>query len=75
MSTLSTVFAYHEGTKHQFDRYARSLGFMDWANQPNAFRYYQGANETQLELDREPPALVFDRIYEPNAAPPARRTS
>ena len=71
MTSLSTVFAYHERTKHHFDRYARSLGYLDWANQPNPFRNYRGANETQLELDREPPPLAYDRIYEPNAAPPA----
>ena len=71
MTSLSTVFAYHERTKHHFDRYARSLGYLDWANQPNPFRNYRDANQTQLELDREPPPLAYDRIYEPNAVPPA----
>ncbi len=71
MTSLSTVFAYHERTKHHFDRYARSLGYMDWANQPHPFRYYHGTNETQFELDRDLPPLAYDRIYEPNAAQPA----
>jgi hypothetical protein len=52
MSILSTVFAYHERTKHHFHRYARSPGNLDWANQPHPFRYYGGATETGLELDR-----------------------
>ena len=69
MTSLSTVLAYHERTKHHFDRPARSPGYLDWANQPNPFRNYLGANETRLELDREPPPLAYDRIYEPNAAP------
>ena len=35
------------------------------------FRKYSGSNETQLELDREPPTLAYDRIYKQNAALPA----
>jgi hypothetical protein len=72
MTVLSTVFAYHERTKHHFHRYARSLGYMDWANQPHPFRFYHGATQTRLKLDREPTPLTYDRIYDLNAAPPAR---
>jgi len=69
----SSAFAarYHEQTKHHPQRFARSLGYMDWANQPHPFRYYDGATETQLALDREPLPLAYDRIYEVNASPPA----
>src|SRR5687767_4868663 len=34
---------YHEQTKHHFNRFARSLGYLDWASQPNPFRGYAGA--------------------------------
>ncbi len=71
MTVLSTVFAYHERTKHHFHRSAQSLGYMDWANQPYPFRNYDGATETRLALDHEPPPLAYDRIYELNASPPA----
>ncbi len=37
------VRAYHDGTKHHFHRYARSLGYLDWASQPNPFRSFAGA--------------------------------
>jgi SagB-type dehydrogenase family enzyme len=67
MSEPDTVFAYHEQTKHDFDRYARSPGFLDWANQPHPFRYYEGANSIELELDRQPPPLSYDALYESNA--------
>lgn len=30
-----TVIGYHERTKHHVGRYARSAGYLDWANQPN----------------------------------------
>ena len=39
-SMCETVFTYHEQTKHHFHRYARSLGYMDWATQPHPFRHY-----------------------------------
>ena len=35
---LERVTAYHERTKHHPDRYARSLGYMDWESQPAPFR-------------------------------------
>jgi SagB-type dehydrogenase family enzyme len=34
---------YHDGTKHHFHRFARSLGYLDWASQPNPFRSFDGA--------------------------------
>ncbi|HKB10368.1 MAG TPA: SagB/ThcOx family dehydrogenase [Vicinamibacterales bacterium] len=36
------VHRYHDGTKHQFSQFARSLGYLDWASQPNPFRSYAG---------------------------------
>jgi hypothetical protein len=32
---------YRQQTKHHFFRYARSLGTLDWANQPDPFRRYE----------------------------------
>ncbi|HVZ20475.1 MAG TPA: SagB/ThcOx family dehydrogenase [Vicinamibacterales bacterium] len=34
---------YHDGTKHHFQRFARSLGYLDWASQPKPFRTFAGA--------------------------------
>ena len=42
-SARATVQRYHDGTKHHFNRFARSLGYLDWASQPNPFRTYAGA--------------------------------
>src|SRR5580765_1904216 len=47
MSTDAAI-RYHDGTKHHFDRFARSLGFLDWASQPNPFRSFAGAREIPL---------------------------
>jgi SagB-type dehydrogenase family enzyme len=37
---LETVYRYHDGTKHHFQRFARSLGYLDWASQPRPFRRF-----------------------------------
>lgn len=39
---------YHDGTKHHFHRFARSLGYLDWASQPNPFRSFAGAEVVPL---------------------------
>ena len=67
--TCELVFAYHERTKHHFNRQARSLGYMDWANQPKPFRYYEGARQTKLDVHRQPQPLPYDRLYEKDPLP------
>ena len=42
------VRLYHDGTKHHFHRFARSLGYLDWASQPNPFRSFAGADVIAL---------------------------
>lgn len=37
------IIHYHEVTKHHPNRYARSTGFLDWENQPEPFRLFEGA--------------------------------
>src|SRR5947207_3188909 len=37
-ASLATVYRYHDGTKHDFHAFARSLGYLDWASQPRPFR-------------------------------------
>jgi SagB-type dehydrogenase family enzyme len=39
----ASVHAYHDGTKHHFHRFARSLGYLDWASQPSPFRSFADA--------------------------------
>ena len=40
---LERVMAYHQATKHHFDRYAPGPHGLDWATQPDPFRRYAGA--------------------------------
>jgi SagB-type dehydrogenase family enzyme len=37
------LFAYHHATKHTFDSVRANAHFLDWRNQPNPFRTYDGA--------------------------------
>ena len=47
---LETTLAYHQRTKHHPGRYARSLGHLDWATQPDPFRRFAGAPLLPLDL-------------------------
>ena len=67
---IDRVIAYHIRTKHHFNRYARSLGFLDWANQPNPFRRFEGAPLIRLPLlnpEDEPQSPSYEAIYQPGA--------
>lgn len=45
---VAEVVAYHEATKHHFRRYAHSPGYLDWENQPDPFRSFEGCSRIQL---------------------------
>jgi SagB-type dehydrogenase family enzyme len=72
MEPLEAVIHYHDRTKHHPQRYARSLGHLDWATQPDPFRRFTGA-----ELIPLPPLLGDDTppyawIFEPGRIAPSR---
>ena len=46
--SLERIIAYHQETKHHPNRMARGPGRMDWANQPDPFRRYEGARKITL---------------------------
>jgi SagB-type dehydrogenase family enzyme len=46
--SIEAVHRYHDGTKHHFHRFARSIGYLDWASQPSPFRSFAGAREIPL---------------------------
>jgi len=67
---VDRVIRYHVQTKHHFNRYARALGYLDWANQPDPFRRFEGSQMIPLPLlkpDEEPTAPAYDAIYRPGA--------
>ncbi len=73
MEPLEIVKQYHEQTKHEFNKYARSLGYMDWANQPDPFRRYEGAPLIKLPLltaEDAPSSPAYDSLYSHEQIPP-----
>jgi SagB-type dehydrogenase family enzyme len=58
---------YHERTKHRFDRYARSPGYLDWDTQPDPFRRFRDAELTRLPLLQYDPPALYDDLFEPGA--------
>lgn len=70
---VNRVIHYHNQTKHHFFRYARSLGHLDWANQPNPFRRFAGAPFCPLPLlqpEQEPVSPAYETIYQRGIIPP-----
>jgi len=56
------IIAYHDRTKHHPERYANGPGGLDWANQPDPFRRFNGAPAFRLSLagpDHTPPAATL----------------
>ncbi len=65
------VVAYHERTKHHYHRYAASLGYLDWAQQPDPFRRYDGAPLVRLPLPDSGRALPYWQLYVADSMAPA----
>ncbi len=63
-SQIQDTFDYHEQTKHHFHRFARSMGYLDWANQPNPFRFYKGAGSVRLPLLGRDLPVSYLELYE-----------
>jgi SagB-type dehydrogenase family enzyme len=70
---IDRTLYYHDRTKHHFLRYARSLGYLDWANQPSPFRRFADAPFFPLPLlrpEEEPVSPIYEAIYEHGAVSP-----
>ncbi len=71
---LEVTFDYHQRTKHHHHRYALAPGYMDWPNQPNPFRRYDGAK--RVRLDHLPPETEsrphYDELFRPATGGPMR---
>lgn len=59
---------YHQVTKHHFNRFARSIGYLDWATQPDPFRRYAGAPVQPLSHDIVAGGRSYVSLYERDAA-------
>jgi SagB-type dehydrogenase family enzyme len=64
--SINDIFTYHNETKHSSQRYARSLGYMDWSTQPDPFRSYTDTQKVSLPLSLQNPTPPYHLIFEEN---------
>src|ERR1035438_1675434 len=67
---LDEVMRYHQETKHHFSRFARAPGFLDWTNQPDTFRRYEGSPLSALPLLKPggaPASPLYEDLYRSGA--------
>ena len=70
VNAVETVVEYHARTKHHPQRYAASLGYMDWATQPDPFRIYAGAQRIELALPDIRAKPTYAELFDVTAAKP-----
>lgn len=58
------IVGYHERTKHHPHHYASSPGYLDWENEPDLFRRYEGAEILELPFIKEDPGQDYSALYE-----------
>ncbi len=68
---IDAVVQYHEQTKHHPNRYARSMGYLDWATQPDPFRRYEGAPLFRLPFQEMDVTPSYESLYRACVAPVA----
>ena len=56
---------YHDATKHHFNRFARSLGYLDWSTQPDPFRRYADAPLVELPRAALAGPVPYDDLFVP----------
>lgn len=66
------ALSYHRRTKHHLHRYAQSLGHLDWANQPEPFRTFAGAEVMPLPLLADAVMASFTDLHTPGSVRPRR---
>lgn len=69
MKKITAVLEYHDRTKHRPERYAASLGYMDWATQPDPFRRYEEAPLVPLSFGETTPP--YHLLFQNDALPSA----
>jgi len=67
--SILIALSYHQQTKHHLDRYACSLGYLDWATQPDPFRTFKGAMQVELPLAADGLNTPYADLFTPMAVP------
>ncbi len=55
--------AYHQESKHGYQRFAPSPGFLDWDTQPDPFRLFHGATHLKLPFLQRDPKATAEHLF------------
>ncbi len=69
-TTSDTIRHYHDITKHTLRRYAAAAEALDWDDQPEAFRWFDGAPKTDLPLIADRLRTLYIDLYQPGKGVP-----
>jgi SagB-type dehydrogenase family enzyme len=61
------VRQFHESTKHHFNRFAASVGYLDWATQPDPFRRFAGAPVAPLPRAPVAGLVAYEACFDGSA--------
>jgi len=65
-SPSDSIRHYHQATKHTLQRYAAGPETLDWDDQPQAFRWFDGAAKTDLPLSADSQQALYIDLYQPD---------
>ncbi len=63
------IVRYHERSTHRPGHFAPGPGYLDWANQPDPFRTYEGAAVVELPLAGEDLTATWGELHHPGDIP------
>ncbi len=69
-SRLEAVRRYHQRSKHRLDGFAAGPGRLDWATQPEPFRWFEGAPRVELPLVADGLEPSYRDLYQQNSITP-----
>ena len=64
MSDLKNIYQYHNNSKHGYYSFAPGPGYLDWANQPDPFRKYEGADIVHLKQIKQAERPFFSEVLQ-----------
>ncbi|MGR9086695.1 MAG: SagB/ThcOx family dehydrogenase [Gammaproteobacteria bacterium] len=65
MKASDAVLDYHQRTKHHFNAYANGPASLDWDDQPDPFRRFEGCETVPLPKPGEDVPCRFSDLYQP----------
>jgi len=74
LNPLKTFLAYHDRTKHHPHRYAPGPRGLDWDNQPDPFRRFEGAPLVPLTIAAQDDPPPYESLHKTGTVLPAEVT-